>query len=80
MYNDSDTPANPRPEGREDVAGRRRSVVDALAAKRPEGRLEDVEKLVRIHDREIEQLVDAVCEIMSKLSAMGVSWCEVDKD
>jgi hypothetical protein len=47
---------------------------DRAAAKRPKGRLEDVEKIVRQHDREIDALVEAVCELMAKLDQFGVSF------
>jgi hypothetical protein len=42
--------------------------------------LEDVEKIVRRHDREIDDLVETVCEIMYKLQSLGFSFTEEAED
>ena len=64
MYNDHVTDVAAWQEALADVAERTRCVVSAPAAQEPKGSLEDVEKLVRRHDIEIDALVEAVAELM----------------
>jgi hypothetical protein len=53
------------------VTERQRREANAPQAQRPEGRLEDVEKLVRLHQMDIVELVEWVGTLHDAIVALG---------